>query len=125
MDRLDQIKCIVEDMEGDELDSLSRWVLSVRAGIIDDDELLDAMTERGCEPDCQLDHVDDMTHEDIARMAARIGMLEPDDDAVSRLADAVAEGRTRDALDMLKGQFGGPEPKTQLFLTDIRGRAIA
>lgn len=123
MEAVEKIKSLIIDLDINEMGELKHWLLSEGANVFGVHDLSEAAEERGY--NCPLDHVDDLTDGDIARMAVRIGMLEPDDDAVNRIADAVAEGRTRDALDMLKDQFGGPEPKTQLFLTDIRGRAIA
>lgn len=123
MEAVEKIKEIVDAMDGDELNALAAWVLSPQSGLIDDDELRDAVIVRGCEPECKLDHVDDLDEFDVARLAEDIGMIDVNGHAVERLSDAVAEGRTRDALDIIKQEFGGPEPKLATFLAEIRGRA--
>lgn len=120
MEAVEKIKGMIIDLDINEMAELKHWLLSEGANVFDLSDLAEAAEERGW--NCPLDHVDDLEDHEIREMAIKIGMVDAADN--DRLSEMIAEGRTRDALDELASGRETLHPKTQLWLADIRGRAL-
>jgi len=118
MDKIDALKSAIEALETEE--EFSGAVrLIFRCGLIADEDILDEVNTRNIEPECEEDHIDDLTDDRLEAM----GYIDRDSADVQRLAEFIAEGRTRDALDELQAIFGAditPHPSTLIKLAERR-----